>query len=1097
MKKHSTIQLKVRHVFLDIRHCLATQKFIPNALRIIVFISLACTVNLQANASSGENHDLFLESPTATVKLHAPANIGIAQFIVRGKVTDSLGNPLTGVSVSLKGSSNGTVTNSDGDYSLTLENGTGILVFSFIGYKTMEVPVNGRSTINVRLTVSTTGLNQLVVVGYGTQKKVDLTGAVATVSSEAFENRTMPNPVAALQGEVPGMTVTRTSGQPGAENYQMQIRGFSSVNNVNVLVMVDGVKSSFSAVNPKDIASISVLKDAAAAAIYGSDAAGGVILITTKKGEKGKVRVSYSGSYGFTHAARMPHRMKTWEEAKEMDIARVNSGTPIAWGPVKQAWMQGKDYDVIDTAGIRSGVRPSDFFPGNPFVVDPTRPNVWLSYGNYDQIEIALQKDNPIQSHNISLSGGGDKTSYYFSAGYYDREGILRYAKDKEDRYNLRLNLTNRFSDKISLNSSVSYTNRNVYRPVSTGLMITRAYKLWGWIAPYLPNGDYHIGNGIWINPIQQQKEEGNNDSKAYTFEGQGNLAIADLLPGLDVNIVGSKQIETGKSFAFRRTIKNMGAAGQPVVFNPTNTMSKSSSFTNYNSFQAYATYSWQLAGSHHFKLLGGYSYEDFRYEYLSSGISNLVTNDFYSLNWGDPKTTTTGDNILTSASMGFFGRLNYNFNDKYLFEANLRYDGSSRLAPENRWQLFPSLSAGWVIGNEKFFPENNVVNNLKIRASWGQLGNSSALGYYDYIGMLNSADDIPFNDQRNTRIYQSELASPEKTWEIVQTANVGMDIFLLNSRLTVTGNYYVKKNKNMLAQVQVPSIIGVGLSTYNVGELKTNGWEIDLKWKDNIRDFRYWISANLSDNHNKLIKYAGVNAVYGGMVPLIEGMPLNTIWGYKTDGLFQSNEAYKDYGVFISAKTGQGDMKYLDLNNDKKIDGGSGSLAEHGDLVLLGDDNPRYLFGVNMGFEWKGFNFSCLFQGVGKRSFFLNNVEFVPVYAAAKMPFAEQSDYWTPENPDAFWPRPYQNSDHSYWPSDYWVQDGSYIRLKNIVIGYTIPQSLTQKIDVSKANIYISGQNVYEWTKAFSFIDPEYVNNAGNVYPFYRTFQVGLNLTF
>ncbi|MBW7892669.1 MAG: SusC/RagA family TonB-linked outer membrane protein, partial [Chitinophagaceae bacterium] len=387
---------------------------------------------------------------------------------LRGVVTNNNNEPLEGVSVVVKGTQTGTTTNANGQFQLSVPSANNVeLVFSFVGYETQTIKVAGQTVFGVVLKQAVSGLEDIVVVGYGTQKKVNLTGAVATVSKEVFENRTLSTPLAAMQGAVPGVGISRTSGKPGSENYQIQIRGFSSVNNVNVLVIIDGVRGSFSELNPNDIESVSVLKDAAAAAIYGSNAAGGVVLITTKKGRKEKVEVSYSGNYGITHASRMPTRMNSWDEAEYFDQAVINGTGTLYWGPTKQAWMQGKDLDVIDTYGIRSGVRPSDF-PGEQYVIDPTRPNVWLSYGNFDQIAVALRKTNPIQSHNVSLRGGNDKTLYYFSAGYYDREGILRYADDSEERYNLRLNLQNKFTQKISLNTALSYTNNNVYAPVTS-----------------------------------------------------------------------------------------------------------------------------------------------------------------------------------------------------------------------------------------------------------------------------------------------------------------------------------------------------------------------------------------------------------------------------------------------------------------------------------------------------------------------------------------------------------------------------------------------------------------------------------------------------
>jgi hypothetical protein len=367
---------------------------------------------------------------------------------------------------------------------------------------------------------------------------------------------------------------------------------------------------------------------------------------------------------------------------------------------------------------------------------------------------------------------------------------------------------------------------------------------------------------------------------------------------------------------------------------------------------------------------------------------------------------------------------------------------------------------------------------------------------------MLNASANLPFNNVNTQYIYQTVLASSTKTWETVETSNIGIDLSTFNNRLVFTADAYIKHNKNMLASLQVPSIIGVGLSSYNLGELETRGWEVSATWKEMSRKFKYWVTVNLSDNTNKLVRYQGRNIVQAGTVPLIEGMPINTIWGYKTDGLFQSDQEYADYGVYIDPKTGGGDVKYLDLDGNKRIDIGEGTLKNHGDLVLLGDANPRYLFGVSFGFKWNGLDFSTFFQGVGKRNFAMQsgdiwNSPYTVFSDAIAMVLREQLDYWTPDNPKAFWPRPYVNGLQSYMPSDYWIQDAAYIRLKNIEIGYTIPPSLSQKAAISKARLFISGQDLWETTKTFSYIDPESPNNIGYIYPFYRSVSFGLNVTF
>lgn len=1017
------------------------------------------------------------------------------QSVVRGNVTDDSGQPLPGVTVVIKGTTQGTVTDIDGNYSIPNIPENATLMFSFVGMETMEILVGNQSQINVILESESTRLDDVVVVAYGTQKKANLTGAVSVANKEIFENKVVPNTMAALQGTLPGVNVTRTSGRPGAENHQIQIRGASSANSVNALVIVDGTVGSLNDVNPNDIESISVLKDAAASSIYGSNAAGGVILVTTKKGKAGAPVFQVSSMFGYTSPSRLPTRLDSWVEMDMFNQAHINAGGGQAWTDREIEWMQGINLDLPEP---NYGTSPS-MFPGERFIMHPYRQNAWFSYENIDMIDEIVSKRNPVHQHNLSVSGGNENTKYFISGGYYSRAGIMKYGPDDEERYTVRLNLDNKFNEHINLSTSIAFTNTNIYESsYGSTSALTEAYHLWSNLAIYNPDGSWHAGNAMWGSLPRERSEAGKDTRNNYLLDGKADLKIK-LLPGWDFNIIGSKMIGTNKHKYFRRTLEYMGVQGGTSILTTgsPNYMLREQSLSDYSSIQTFSTYNFNIADIHNFVLLGGYSYEDNRYELIQADTKNLVTNDFFSLGWGDPTTAGVNDNILTSRTMAYFGRLNYNFKGKYLFEANLRYDASSKLAPETRWNFFPSFSAGWNISEENFMRDVDFVNGLKIRTSWGQLGNSDALGYYDYIGLLNASINLPFNNTNTQYVYQSSIPSTTKTWETIETVNLGVDISFLRNKFSFSGDIYKKNNKNMLAYLQVSSLIGVGLPTYNVGELETKGWEFSLTWRDSFKDFNYWASFNLSDSRNKLVKYEGRNIVQEGTVSLLEGYPLNSMWGYKTDGLFQSDQEYIDNGVYIHPNHGEGDMKYIDSDRSGRIDAGDGNLENHGDLHFMGDNSPRYLFGLNLGFEWKGFDFSCFFQGVGKRSFFLNAEEFKPMAYDWKMPWKEHLNYWTPENPDAFWPRLYVDSFHSYFPSDHFIQNGSYIRLKNLDIGYSLPQSFTQMLSIENVRFFITAQDLFEFTNVFSWIDPEFPNNAGNVYPFYRSGSIGFNLTF
>jgi TonB-linked SusC/RagA family outer membrane protein len=497
---------------------------------------------------------------------------------------------------------------------------------------------------------------------------------------------------------------------------------------------------------------------------------------------------------------------------------------------------------------------------------------------------------------------------------------------------------------------------------------------------------------------------------------------------------------------------------------------------------------------------MGGWQFEDNRLDEETAFATGMITNDFYSFNYADVTTKANSDKIQTWALGSYFGRFNYDYKDKYLFEANIRYDGSSKLAPGRRWGAFPSFSAGWNIFREPFMQQMTFLSNLKLRASWGELGNGSVLGNYDYIALLSTGTNLDFDNQMTQYIYQKQLASPNKTWEIVQTSDVGLDAGFLNGRLNVTADYYIKYNKNMLATVQLPNIVGVSAGTANVGELKTWGWEFDAQWRDRFTNGSYSIGVNISNDKNKLIKYNGVNSIgTGGSVHLLEGYSLNTIWGYRTDGYYASRKDYESTGIqsFNNANVSGGDVRYLDLDGNKVISAGGGTPQDPGDLVYLGTSNGHYLFGLNLGVNWKGFDFSVFFQGVGQRKFLIDAGTMNPLDQSYNMPWSIMMNRWTVDdpNPKALFPREYQGSNFNYEPSDKWVQNGAYIRLKNLQLGYTVPLRLKS---IQKLRIYFSGEDLWEATKVLSVFDPEVPDGVtAYAYPFYRVVAFGANFSF
>jgi TonB-linked SusC/RagA family outer membrane protein len=1019
----------------------------------------------------------------------ACCSAALAQITVSGKIQHEDQSPAAGAVVSVKGSNTSALADAEGNYRISAP-GNGVLIFSLVGTVSQEVSINNRSVIHVTLAEDVATLDEVVVVGYGTQKKVNLSGAVAQVGGEALMNRPVANATGALQGVLPGVTVFRGSGQPGSEGYGIRIRGFSSANTTSALVLVDGIQMDLNLVNPDDIESISVLKDASASAIYGARAAGGVVLVTTRKGAAGKTRINFNSYYGINATARQPQRLNSWDEQMLIDESRINATGNPEFSAEQMEWLKNPNFSV----------RPN-----------PTQDR-WEYFGNNNWLKEGMDKYNSMQNHTLSISGGTDKTNYLVSGSYYKRDGVLRYGPDDNSRYNIKTNINTELNKYMKLDIVAGYigsvVNENAY---GTEQIINRLYRSRARQSLYVPEEDITgqpYNGDLQINAVDIEKNAGLEQRIYESFTGKVNLKIHSLVKGLSFDLSAWRNQDYYSMENDSRTLLWYGRTTNTVRFriNDPNTKRMVKNRGYHNNLQGVINYDFTLNDAHHFILLGGASYEDYKKDEFSAGAQGMITNDFFSFNFADPLTKTNGDNNASWAMGSVFGRLNYDYREKYLIEASFRYDGSSRLAPSNRWQLFPSFSAAWRLDQEEFMKDQNLFSSFKLRGSWGQLGNGAVLGLYDYIALLTSgltqSGNLVFNDTRTQYLYQSQLASPQKTWETVQQVNGGVDVGFLKERLRLTADYYVKRNKDMLAQLNLPSLIGVTVPVMNIGELKSWGWELDLRWRDKINaKLDYRIGFNISDNQNELVKYDGLNSIgSGGVIPLLEGYPLNSVWGYKTDGFFQTNEEYQEYKKTISTpffpnNAGAGDIKYLDLNGDGVISAGDATPESSGDLVYLGTTNARYTYGVDLGLNWKNFDVSVFFQGAANRKFLINEGTLSPMLGTADMPWTIHMDRWTPENPDAYFPRMYQTSAHNYRPSDRWAQNGNYLRLKNVQVGYNVPMK-TQKIQ--RLRVYFSGQDLWEQTKVMKVFDPEVGNNvSATTYPFYRSYSFGLNLTF
>ncbi len=999
---------------------------------------------------------------------------------VTGNVSDEAGEPLIGAGIIVHGQKEGVITDIDGNFSIDVPAGT-MLEISYLGYETQTLPAVAGQPMKIRLKEVSTMMDEVVVVGYGVQKKINLTGSVAQISGNQIADKTTPNVMASLQGELPGVVVTQTSGQPGEEGFSLQIRGHSSVNAIQTLVLIDGIEGDLDMLNPNDIESISVLKDAASASIYGSKAAAGVILVTTKQGAAEKVTISYNGSYSFTRSGRKPSRINSWEE---YEITQRANNKEVNWEVIEK--LKNPNYN----AALASDTK-MDFFD------------------NTDWIKESLNDWSHMQRHSLSVRGGTNKLNYMASAGYYERRGFFKYGPDDNNRFNVRINLFSRINNYLDLSLKVTgdraQTKSNAMK---ASAVLANIYRCRTRMPVYFPQDEDPIPNpNIYAgqdgsNPIDLMQNAGTTNNIKNDFSGQVNLKIRNLFKGFQINLTASRKYRA--AINDRKTNRliwySRGNNEYRYSQNDPNGLSKQRDEFITDNLRAIADYDLKVKGAHNMHFMAGVEWESFKLDRVFAS-KEYMPEGFYSLNFGNASSAVNTDLINTSAVMSVFGRFNYNYLEKYLLEVNLRYDGSSRLAPDNRWELFPSASVGWVLSKENFFRDNvNFVDLFKIRASWGRLGNANALGYYDYINMIETGTTI-FGGTSETTNYVETLASPKKTWEIIDLTNVGLDLGLFDSRLTLTAEYYWKKNINMLSEAMgVPSLIGVGLPSANVGILKTWGWEIDVKWRDKIgKHFNWFVGFNLSDSQNELVKYEGSNVINEGVVPLLEGYPLNTIWAYRTDGLYQvtppMEEAILQPGAGL---TSAGDVRYVNLDDDPYITGGDFTPENPGDLVMMGTTDPRYTYGINFGFDWKGLNLSVLLQGVGKRNFLIDDGTLNPTEGSLYQAIDIHRDYWTPENTDAFMPRPvYKGGAYNYKPADRWIQDASYLRIKNITLGYEIPFKPNKVI--RSLYVYVSGDNLWEFTNTWDAFDPEApaLTTVDDWYAFYRSISIGLNLTF
>lgn len=1044
---------------------------------------------------------------------------------ITGKVTDTKGSPLTGVTVKIKDSKIATVTNSAGEYVINSSDGTGTLVFSFIGFETKEVSINNQTGISIQLSETNSSLNEVVVVGYGTQKKANLTGAVDQVGSKVFEERPLPSITRALQGELPNLNIRMTDGKPTREA-TYNIRGTGSIGaGGSALVLIDGVAGDPNLLNPNDVESVSILKDASSAAIYGARGAFGVVLITTKNPVADKTQVRFSSNYTINQQTVTPRLVSngyTW--AKMYD----------------EAYFGFYDYKTHP-----SGVNNS--FPFSLTYLDelkahdddPTLPKVGINtsngnyvyYGNTDWTKELYRKNAPALENALSLSGGSKKVNYYLSGRYYTQGGVFRYSTDDFNKYNFRAKGNIELAPWLSVTNNTDYSNQKYFYPLSSIYRQPILRNLADQGFPMAPmfnpdgtltrNGAYTVGEFYQGNSNSTTRESyfRNTTSFAANFFDKRLKINADFTYSSDLTTDDQKFTPVNYSVKPGETVQE-----------GINKLSKKTGKLDYYAANVYGEFSQQVK-KHSFKALLGYNLEfsSFRQNYEER--DGLLDPNFPVFNMTDGLVYNLTGGGEEWGVIGGFYRLNYGYDNRYLVELNGRYDGSSKFPNDQRFGFFPSASAGWRVSEEDFLKgAASWLSNLKFRGSYGSLGNGNISPYrfIETIGVTKSS--LLLNGVMPSYVRNPAVLPDGLTWEKATTLDLGADIGFFKDRLNITADWYNRKTTGMFTALQpLPATFGSTVPQGNNADLSTKGWELSIAWRDRIgsdNPLSYNIKLVLSNNKSKITKF---NNPTGSLGTYYAGQTLGDVWGYETEGLFTSLDDIAQHAnqSFIPVSASNtllpGDVKFKDLNGDGVINNGTNTFANHGDLKIIGNTTPQYAFGINLGADWNNFGISAFFQGIAKRDWWPGSEAnlFWGQYGRpySMLPESILGNYWTPDNPDAYFPRyrgyealNSQNRELVVVQTRY-LQNASYIRLKTLTFNYSLPKTVVKRLHISAARIFLTGQNLWTYSPMYKItknFDPEVIEasdpettpdgtNSGNGYnyPMLKSYTIGLDITF
>ena len=991
--------------------------------------------------------------------------------ICKGLVKDATGESVIGASVVVKGTTNGTITDFDGNFSLDGIKKGDVIVISYVGYQTQEIKWNG-SPLNVILKEDSKTLSEVVVVGYGTQKKANLSGSVAMVDSKELENRPIQNVSSGLQGLMPGVAITGTNGAPGQDAGKIRVRGIGTLNEAGPYILVDGIETgTLSAVDPNDIESISVLKDAASAAIYGSKAANGVVLITTKRGKTGQTKISYSGYLSFQNATNMIERMGSYEYASLLNQALEAEG-------------MSKRFNDTELQKFKDGN-------------DPLYPDT-------DWYDLAY-KTGVQHRHNVNINGGSENVKYMASLGYLNQTGILPNAE--REQFNARTNLDMKINKRLSARMNLSFIKNDysdassAYYGGSSDQIIRQLNLIAPWIVARYDDGTWGtISDGSPIAWLDSGMKV-NRDN--YNFSGMAAVDY-EIFDGLKLTLQG----------AYVNNLQNYNYFQKYIKYNENKESDPSQlderfykwDRTNYDALLNYN----KNFGKHNIKGLLGWHTEKYNYKYQKAVRKKFPNNELTDMNAGDASTQSNEGYTAELAMISWFARINYDFAGKYLLEANIRADASSRFAEGHRWGYFPSFSGAWRISEEAFMEsaKDSWLSGLKIRASWGQLGNQDALSgsnndYYPALNTYNLDSKYAFGGSLNSGYYQRKYRLETISWEKASTWGVGVDFTLFN-KLNGSLDYYNRKTTGIIMDVTVPKEFALDAYKDNVGSMRNSGIEINLSYNTKIGQVDFGIAGNFSYNKNEILDLGGgdpnkyLDATDGYSQRNKVGEAMNSYYIYRADGFFNSQEEADAYTAKYGNPFGKtfkaGDLRYVDTNKDGKL------TAD--DREYCGSSDPKIIYGFNINAGWKGIDLSLMFNGAAGVKRLFDGYEVYGNFSGdAAHPATIWRDAWTPDNHDASMPRIFYDTNSASSSrsvqSDFWLQDTSYLRLKNLQLGYTLPKGWLNSVGVENIRIYYSVENLLTFDKMKINIDPESTSQRLSSYPLLRTHAFGVNVTF